>query len=89
MPIALEAGVVKITNHSSASTSQTHTLRTRHGLCSLFDIELDEDVLHVRLDRFGSDRQLARHGLIGKPFGDQPQDFVFPRRESVRTGRIR
>jgi hypothetical protein len=56
VPIAIEAAVVKITKHLSVSTNQTQTLRARHGLCSLFNIELGEDVLHVRLHGLGNDR---------------------------------
>ena len=66
----LQAGCV-LSSRDSAHATPPGRARARAGR--------REDALHVRLDHFGSDRQLARHGLIGKPFGDQPQDFVFPR----------
>ena len=64
MPTAIEAGMVKIPNQLSKSTSQTQTLRARHGLCSLFNIELGEDVLHVRLHGLRSDGQVPSNLLV-------------------------
>jgi hypothetical protein len=46
------------------SVSQTQHLRPRHGLHAPPDVQLDEDVFDVRLDRPGSDGRIAGDLLV-------------------------
>ena len=53
------------------SADESETLRARNGLCSLLDVELNEDVLDVRFDGLGCDGKNSCNFLVGLAFGDQ------------------
>src|ERR1700722_18265284 len=64
-------------SNSVLSATQTQDLRARHGLCALFNIKLGEDVLHVRLHRFGSDGEVPGNLLVGESLGNHLEYIAF------------
>ena len=62
---------------------ESETLRARNGLCSLLDVELNEDMLDVRFDGLGCDGKNSCDFLVGSAFGYQIEDIAFPRAERL------
>ena len=56
------------------SADEPETLCARNGLCSLLDIELNEDVLDVRFDGLGCNGKTSCDFLIGSASSDQIED---------------
>src|SRR5713101_511689 len=54
-----------------------------HGRAARGDVELREDVLDVRLDRFRRDLEGARNALVGIALADLGEDIAFPGRDRV------
>src|SRR5258708_19254782 len=50
----------------SMNTGQTHNLSARYSLRPLFNLQLDEDALYVRLHPFTTDRQVPANSLFGQ-----------------------
>jgi hypothetical protein len=42
------------------------------------DVQLDEDVAHVAIDGLFAQEKLARYGLVGFAFRDEPLHFLLP-----------
>ena len=53
------------------SADEAKTLRARHGLRSFLDVELNEDMLHVRFDGLGCDGKNSCNFLVGSALGNQ------------------
>jgi hypothetical protein len=51
------------------SADEPETVRARNGLCSLLDIELNEDMLDVRFDGQYRSRRAPRFGWLALPRG--------------------
>jgi hypothetical protein len=64
---------------SSICAGQAENLRPRHGLRPIANVQLGEDMFHVRLDRFWSDREISRNLLVGQPLTNQLEYVAFAR----------
>jgi hypothetical protein len=65
------------------SADEPETVRARNGLCSLLDIELNEDMLDVRFDGLACDAKTSCDFLVGSALGDQIEDVALPDAEWV------
>ena len=65
------------------SGDKPETVRARNGLCSLLDIELNEDMLDVRFDGLGCDAKTSCDFLVGSALGDQIEDVALADAEWV------
>src|SRR5712675_3779072 len=54
-----------------------------HGRAARGDVELREDVLDVRFDRFRRDLEGSRNALVGMTLADHGEDIAFASRDRV------
>src|SRR5579859_3132915 len=73
----------------SMSAGQTQDLSARYSLRTPFDIQLDEDVLYVRLHSLGTDGEVPGNFLVGQTFGDQSEYVAFARAQRLGNCRRR
>src|SRR6202166_3178163 len=89
IPVIAMAISVAVFSASSPGTGQTQNLSTRYGLRPPFYLQLDEDVLDMRLHRLGTDGQILGNFLVGQALGNQSEYVALPRAQLLGNRRPR